>query len=196
MSHIFISYAAEDSSVALKIASGIEAAGFPTWVYERDSVPGPAYLIQMGEAIDEAQALMLIISLNSIGSNQVTSEVVRAHESGKPFIPLMYGISHDEFQQRQPLWRQVLGAATSIEITEADISQFVPRIVEGVNALRIRPDAAAQLGPRQRDAVAARRDAGDGERRQLTVMFCELVDFTLLSEQLDMEELRWSRASA
>jgi class 3 adenylate cyclase len=31
---------------------------------------------------------------------------------------------------------------------------------------------------------------GDGERRQLTVMFCDLVGSTALSEQLDPEELR------
>ncbi len=36
----------------------------------------------------------------------------------------------------------------------------------------------------------AERRASEGERRQLTVMFCDLVGSTSLSEQLDPEELR------
>src|SRR5215475_2451182 len=36
----------------------------------------------------------------------------------------------------------------------------------------------------------APRTAADGERRQLTVMFCDLVGATALSTQLDPEELR------
>ena len=40
----------------------------------------------------------------------------------------------------------------------------------------------------RRQTLDSRRDAG--ERRQLTVMFCDLVGSTALSEQLDPEELR------
>ncbi len=39
---IFISHVEEDSSIALRIASALEAKGYSTWYYERDSVPGPA----------------------------------------------------------------------------------------------------------------------------------------------------------
>jgi len=35
-----------------------------------------------------------------------------------------------------------------------------------------------------------RRETPEAERRQLTVLFCDLVDSTLLSTQLDPEELR------
>ena len=39
------------------------------------------------------------------------------------------------------------------------------------------------------DVAPARHLAVEGERRQLTVMFCDLVDSTALGEQLDPEEL-------
>jgi class 3 adenylate cyclase len=45
--------------------------------------------------------------------------------------------------------------------------------------------AIAALGPLREDAVSH-----SGERRQLTVMFCDLVGSTALSEKLDPEELR------
>ena len=53
MSQVFISHVQEDSSVAIELAGALEANGYSTWYYERDSVPGPAYLAQMGEAIDQ-----------------------------------------------------------------------------------------------------------------------------------------------
>jgi hypothetical protein len=45
--------------------------------------------------------------------------------------------------------------------------------------------AVAASGPLREDAVSH-----GGERRQLTVMFCDLVGSTALSEKLDPEELR------
>jgi hypothetical protein len=49
---------------------------------------------------------------------------------------------------------------------------------------------AAPSTSRPADRVLHQQRAADGERRQLTVMFCDLVDSTALSEQLDPEELR------
>jgi class 3 adenylate cyclase len=49
-----------------------------------------------------------------------------------------------------------------------------------------RPRATVQPQPQARDAAEVR----EGERRQLTVMFCDLVNSTMLSERLDPEELR------
>ena len=41
-----------------------------------------------------------------------------------------------------------------------------------------------------RDPLAAGREAPEAERRQLTVLFCDLVDSTALASQLDPEDLR------
>ena len=48
------------------------------------------------------------------------------------------------------------------------------------------PPTKAQIEPR---SVGTASNASDGERRQLTVMFCDLVGSTSLSEQFDPEEL-------
>ncbi|MEE8163480.1 MAG: protein kinase, partial [Anaerolineae bacterium] len=138
---LFISHVAEDSAMAMKIATTLENQGYSTWYYERDSLPGPAYLAQMGDAIDQSQAMVLIISPQSVGSNQVTTEVVRAHETNKSFIPLLWGISHEEFQLRAPVWRQALGASTSIEISEERFREVSARIQEGLEALGIKSNS-------------------------------------------------------
>jgi class 3 adenylate cyclase len=54
-------------------------------------------------------------------------------------------------------------------------------------------DAIAALGAVAPDAAAVSRDApapADAERRQLTVMFCDLVGSTPLSTRFDPEDLR------
>ena len=72
MSQIFISHVEEDAQVALELAQGLEAAGYRTWYYERDSDPGLSYLLQIDRAILDSRAVVLIISPQSIRSHQVT----------------------------------------------------------------------------------------------------------------------------
>ena len=107
MGDVFIAHVEEDADVALEIALSLEEAGYSTWCYEVDSIPGPSYLIQTGKAVDEAKAVVVVISPHSVSSRQVTKEVVRAHETDKEFIPVRRDITHIEFQNRQPEWRDI-----------------------------------------------------------------------------------------
>ena len=114
MPDVFISCVEEDLALALALSEGLEAAGFTTWCYERHSVPGPSYLLQTGQAIEECRAFLILLSRASLDSSQIDREVVRALETGKHFIPVLSGVAHAEFQVRRPEWRQAIGGATSI----------------------------------------------------------------------------------
>ncbi len=138
VNHIFISHVEEDAEMASEIAQGLEKAGYKAWYYERDSVGGLSYLLQTMKAIEHSQAVILLISPNSLSSNQVTKEVVRTHEAGKPFIPLLYGITHVEFQQRQPEWREAIGSATSVVIPKQGVSKILPRVTDGLASLGVK----------------------------------------------------------
>lgn len=139
MSDIFISHVEEDADVALTIALGLEEVGYSTWCYELDSIPGPSYLLQTGQAVANSKVVVVVISPHSVGSRQVTKEVVRAHETGKDFIPVRRDISHIEFQNRQPEWREAIGAAASIGIPEEAAPTILPRIIAGLTTLGIHP---------------------------------------------------------
>jgi formylglycine-generating enzyme required for sulfatase activity len=147
MADVFISYVEEDGQAAEELARGMEAAGHSAWYYERDSIPGPPYLVQVSDAIERASAVVLLISRDSLSSNQVTIEVVRAHESGKPFVPVLIGITHAEFQQRQPTWRIALGASTSIRVPPQGAAAIVSRVVQGLRALGLQPGSVAAAPP-------------------------------------------------
>lgn len=117
----------------------LEHEGYTCWYFERDSIPGVPYLKQVGEAIEGCRAIVVVISSASLGSQQVTNEVVRAHEHGKAFVPLLVDISHTEFQARQPIWRQAIGAASSVILPPEGTSAIVAKIVSGLKALGIQP---------------------------------------------------------
>lgn len=69
MSHIFVSHVEEDAEVALVIALGLEEAGYSTWCYEVNSIPGPSYLTQTGLAVKQSEAVVVVISSHSLGSS-------------------------------------------------------------------------------------------------------------------------------
>jgi hypothetical protein len=140
MRDIFISYVEEDDKTAAELAGWLEQAGFSTWYYTRDgNVPGLSYLKTTRAAIEHCQAFILLISPNSVESDQVTAEVIRAHETKRPFIPLRLNINHDEFVERQPEWAQALGAATSISIPPAGVLAIAPNLLRGLRMLSVTP---------------------------------------------------------
>lgn len=138
MAHdVFISHVEEDADVALAIALGLEEKGFSTWCYEVDSSAGVSYLDQVEKAIRQCKAIALVISRDSLGSHEVGTEVEFGHQTRKPFIPILRGIEHVEFQARQPRWRLVLGTATSIRIPAAGIDAILPRVIDGLRKLGV-----------------------------------------------------------
>lgn len=145
MRDVFISHTQEDGAIALEIARGLNAAGYSTWCYEDDSDPGPSYLRQIDEELETTQAVVLIISASSLASTQVLKEVVRAHEAGKPFIPLRHGVDH-EAMQHQREWRMALGAAVSIAMPDGGIDGILPRVIRGLERSGVRPGRPQAAG--------------------------------------------------
>ncbi len=139
MRDVFISHAEEDAHVALAIASGLQGVGYTTWCYEEDSDVGFSYLSQIDQEIEETQVVVLIISPHSLASDQVTKELIRAHESGKPFLPVRRNIAHELVQQRRE-WRMALGAAVSIPLPPEGVPGLMPRLLRGLDRLGVTPN--------------------------------------------------------
>lgn len=84
MADVFISYAHQDAD----IAHDLEARGYTTWRYEAKSLLGGSYLERIDREIEGCRAALFVISAASLASPQCKSETVRAHELGKPLLPL------------------------------------------------------------------------------------------------------------
>ncbi len=47
MGRIFISHVEKDAELLQQMQQGLEAAGYSTWFFERDMLPGTSHLIQI-----------------------------------------------------------------------------------------------------------------------------------------------------
>lgn len=110
---VFISHCEKDNEVAIALATALEQAGYSTWYYERDSLPGLSYVEQILEALEDSKALLLVVSAESVESDQVDMEVVEAHEASMPIFAVLYGMDHKAFKKRRRAWAAMLRAGVS-----------------------------------------------------------------------------------
>jgi TolB-like protein len=84
--HVFISYASQDAAVANSIVENLEQHGLRCWLAPRDVKPGALYADAIVGAINEAKALMLVLSGSAVTSSHVSREVERAAAKRRPMI--------------------------------------------------------------------------------------------------------------
>ncbi|MGD0840857.1 MAG: AAA-like domain-containing protein [Candidatus Acidiferrales bacterium] len=144
---VFVSYVEEDGAVAQELARGIEAAGFSTWYYQRDCASGASYLVEISKAIERCDAFLLLVTPHSCeGPDEITAEAVRAYKLRKKKIPVLYQMTHDEFEARQREsdqireWGQIMAASSGVSIGAEGAAAVVPRIVAGLRAGGMAPD--------------------------------------------------------
>jgi peptidoglycan-associated lipoprotein len=143
MKCIFLSHVEEDWGVALELAEKLMALGYSVWCYENDALPGPSYLLNTQQAIDECPIFLLLISWQSVASHQITKELEHAHEQEKQIIPVLLNISDKDYKRKMPLWAQIVGTNTSIPISAGKVQDVARRIGLGIQQLGFAPESAA-----------------------------------------------------
>lgn len=86
---IFFSYSRTDGDFALKLAKDLRDAGAKIWLDQLDIKPGSHWDLSIESALKSAQNLIVILSPESVASNNVMDEVSFALESGKIVIPIL-----------------------------------------------------------------------------------------------------------
>ena len=139
---VFISYVAEDAEIAKSLACGLEAVGYSTWYYQRDSVLSLRFTEQVMRALGRARAMVAVISLDAMSSDHVGLEFENASASKLPILVLLKGISHEEFRKRRQEWAYWVGTRVTLSVPPVQIE----RIVEGLKARGVSPGR----GPEER----------------------------------------------
>ncbi len=86
--HVFLSYSSHDKPTAETVCAAMEAGGIPVWMAPRNILPGSDYGASIIEALEGAQAIVLVFSSHSNASPHIKREVERAVNKGIAIIPL------------------------------------------------------------------------------------------------------------
>jgi transcription termination factor Rho len=86
---VFVGYSRVDSEFALRIAKDLKGAGVGVWIDENIR-PGDRWRAEIGRAIQNCTAMVVILSPDSVGSLEVENEVSYALDQRKPVIPILY----------------------------------------------------------------------------------------------------------
>ncbi len=85
---VFLSYASPDAEIAQQVCQALETQGVLCWMAPRDVRPGAQYADAIVRAINEAKALVLVLSASAVGSLHVGKEVEQASSKRKQVIAL------------------------------------------------------------------------------------------------------------
>jgi TIR domain len=84
---VFISYAAEDKTIADAVCAVLEQRNIRCWIAPRDVSAGADYASAIFDAIREAKVLVLVFSSHANESSHVRREVERAVSNGIAILP-------------------------------------------------------------------------------------------------------------
>src|SRR5258706_5637452 len=94
---IFISHASKDAAVARQLADKLVAAGHSVWIPENEFLPGDNWAKKLGQAIEEADTIIVLVTHEAAASESVTREVQYAltadHIKGR-VIPVFIGLEN------------------------------------------------------------------------------------------------------
>lgn len=110
---VFISHSSEDAAQAQRICKHLEDRGISCWIAPRDVRPGRSYGEEIINGIQNANALVLVMTGNANASRPVANEVERAFSNSKLIIPFRLQdvdpSSQLEFYVAQAQWIDAFG---------------------------------------------------------------------------------------
>lgn len=98
MSRIFISYARTDVDFARKLARSLSEMGADIWIDVNDIPAGMKWSTAIQQGLNVCQVMLVIISPDSMASNNVEDEWQYYIDKKKPVIPIWYRPADKHFQ--------------------------------------------------------------------------------------------------
>jgi len=89
MAQVFFSYSRKDSDFVDKLIAELESQGIDIWVDRGDILAGEAWRNSIVEAIINCPVFVIVLSPNSISSENVTKELTLAEQHKKRILPLV-----------------------------------------------------------------------------------------------------------
>jgi hypothetical protein len=97
----FFCYAREDSEFVLKLATALRDAGVELWLDQLDILGGQHWDRTVEEALSECGGMLVVMSPESVTSNNVLDEVSYALEEQKLVVPILLRVTSIPFRLRR-----------------------------------------------------------------------------------------------
>lgn len=153
-SDVFISYASQDAAVANSMVENLEQHGVKCWLAPRDVKPGAQYADAIVRAINEARALVLVMSASAVDSAHVAREVERAASKRKQIIPFRI-----DGAALNPELEYFLSNSQWIDVPKLGMPAALAKLKEAVG------QTTPASGPVTPSAVSTKPKASDTVRR-------------------------------
>jgi WD40 repeat protein len=166
MAKVFISYSRKDEEFARQLATDLDRLGASVWIDMDDIPPGVNWSAAIQEGLDACEALVLVMSPDSLGSANVTDEWQYFRDEKKPIIPVLWRrapITH--FQLRRIQYVDFAGQDYTVAVEQLRIRLFEE---EGMAAPARQPAAPGMITARtirkldSRQELAGHRDSALG----------------------------------
>lgn len=145
---IFISYAREDSEVALRLYQDLSRSGYMPWIDQKSIVPGKSWKEEVSAAIWESRYFILLLSSNSVGKRGYCQKEVRvALEAFDEFPPgdiFIIPVRLDNCEVREERIRQ-LQRVDLFPIYEAGLNIILHALRNDASALEKSGEKALSL---------------------------------------------------
>jgi hypothetical protein len=102
---VFISHSHTDEALARRVADGLEAAGLEVWD-ERQILPGENWAAKVAEALQSCEAMVVLLTPNSLRSTQVRREIdyaLSTKDYSHRLIPVLAG-PQDQISREEIPW--------------------------------------------------------------------------------------------
>lgn len=114
-SHVFISYSSQDKKIARQIHGELIELGLNPWISELNTAPGTNYAQVIQEVIENSLAVVLLITNDSLKSDQVQREVNLSVSNKKHLIPVNMSGRTDILKSAPSGWEYWLGIVQMFE---------------------------------------------------------------------------------
>ncbi|NDJ78814.1 MAG: TIR domain-containing protein [Chloroflexi bacterium] len=105
MTRVFISYSRTDEPFARRLATDLDGLGANIWIDVDDIPPGVNWSTAVQQGLDDCEIMLLILSPESMASENVADEWQYFHDEKKPIIPILARATDSiHFQLRRIQW--------------------------------------------------------------------------------------------
>ncbi len=174
MPHIFLSYSRKDTEFVDKLERDLNARGIVTW-RDRSGIPpgSPEWHNEIADALDDASAVVLIVTESSDESRWVAREVLYADQKGLPVIAVL----PSNFSPREHL-RLIMISAQPVRFDDPAHENGLVRLV-------------AALADIEKQSRPSAKTAADGRISEL-----QYLDFLLAEMKADLRTARYVNLGA